>query len=268
MSKSLDSSLRGGNATIVPKLFDHKLFKTKYNCSQPHVVHLQNLLTETLQQRLHFFSRKFLSQIQHTFLGCEVLENFIKIDPETLPFKSYSADLIMSAGPLMLTNDIPGVLKQWYATLKPGGVFMASFFGEDTLRELKDCFLRAEEKLKLSHCLRFFPTVATKDAGMLLQRAGFHLSTADRTRCILQVKNLDELLSILKAMGGNILHNRSRAQLSKEFLKAIEVEYIEHYSSKEKLNVTIDIVCMTGWAIERYAEERLQQSTPKNIGYL
>jgi hypothetical protein len=33
-------------------------------------------------------------------------------------------------------------------------------------------------------------------------------------------------------------------------------------------NVTIDIVCMTGWAIERYAEERIQQDTPKTIGFL
>lgn len=266
--KFLDSRLCENDKNVVPQLFNHKLFKAKYNPSHSLVIQLQNLLIETLQQRLPFFSRNFSSQVQHTLLGCEMLENFIEIDTETLPFKPYSFDLAVSAGPLMLTNDIPGVLKQWYTTLRPGGVFMASFFGEDTLIELKNCFLNIEEKLNFSHSLRFFPTVATKDAGMLLQRAGFHLPTADRTRCVFQVKNLGELLDILKAMGGNILHNRSRAILSKEFLKAIEAEYIESYSSKEKLNVTIDIVCMTGWAIERYAEERLQQNTPKNIGYL
>ena len=167
----------------------------------------------------------------------------------------------------MFTNDIPGVLKQWYAALKPGGVFMASFFGEDTLLELKNCFLKIEDALKLPHYLRFFPTIATKDAGMLLQRAGFYLPTADRTRHVLQVKNMTELLSVLKAMGGNILHGRS-AVLTKKFLKAVEAEYIEHYSSKGQLNITVDIVCMTGWAIESYAEERIQQKTQKNIGYL
>ncbi len=251
----------------VPLIFDHKLFKAKYKHSQPTVVRLQNLLTETLQQRLHFFSRKFLSQVHHDFSGGRAAKNLIEINPETLPFKHHSLDLVISSGPLMCTNDIPGVLKQWYAGLKPGGVFMASFFGEDTLMELKNCFLKVEEALKLPHYLRFFPTVATKDAGMLLQRAGFHLPTADRTRCVFQVKNLDELLNILKAMGGNILHHRS-ATLTKEFLKAVEAQYIEHYSSEGQLNVTVDIVCMTGWAIERYAEERLQQDTPKNIGFL
>lgn len=252
----------------VPLIFDYKIFKAKYKHSHPNVIRLQRLLTETLHKRLHFFSRNFSSQIQHTLLGCEVQKRFIEINPEILPFKPYSFDLVVSAGPLVFTNDIPGVLKQWYASLKLGGVFMAAFFGEDTLMELKNCFISVEEKLKLPHYLRFFPTVATKDAGLLLQRAGFHLPTADRTRHVLQVKNLSELLSILKAMGGNLLHSRSRAHLSKGFLKAIEAEYIKHYSLKEKLNVTVDIVCMTGWAIERYAEERLQQSTTKNIGYL
>lgn len=252
----------------VPSIFDHKLFKEKYKPSQPTVIRLQNLLTETVQQRLHFFSRKFLSQVHHDFSGCRAEKNLIEIHPETLPFKHHSLDLVISSGPLMFTNDIPGVLKQWYAALNPGGVFMAAFFGEDTLMELKNCFLKVEEALKLPHYLRFFPTIATKDAGVLLQRAGFYLPTSDRTRHVFQIECLRELLNVLKALGGNILHNRSDTVLTKEFLKSVEEKYIEQYSSKGRLNVTIDIVCMTGWAIERYAEERLQQNTPKNIGYL
>ena len=196
------------------------------------------------------------------------MESLIEIDSETLPFKPHSFDLIFSAGPFMFTNDIPGVLKQWYASLKPGGVFMASFLGEDNLIELKECFLNAEEAMGLPHYLRFFPTIATKDAGMLMQRAGFHLPTADRTRHIFQVGSLSELLSILKAMSGNVLYDRSNAALTKNFLKAVEEDYFKRYSSEGQLNVTIDIVCMTGWAIERYAEERIQQDTPKTIGFI
>ncbi len=257
----------------VPTIFDHQLFKAKCIYSQPNVIKLQKLLSETLQQRLALFSRKFPIQIHHDFSGCRVQENFvqencIEIDPEILPLKHHSFDLAISSGPLMYTNDIPGVLKQWYAALKPSGVFMASFFGEDTLIELKNCFLSVEEALKLPHCLRFFPTIATKDAGMLLQRAGFNLPTADRSRHVFQVECLNELLNTLKAMGGNILHNRSSAMLSNEFLKAVEVEYFQRYACDGCLNVTVDIVCMTGWAIERYAEERIQQNTPKSIGYL
>jgi len=58
------------------------------------------------------------------------------------------------------------------------------------------------------------------------------------------------------------------AALTKKFLKAVEEDYFKRYSSEGQLNVTIDIVCMTGWAIERYAEERIQQDTPKTIGFI
>lgn len=232
------------------------------------VAKLQNLLTKTLTARMCLFSRKFPVKVQHNFNQCTCQESIIEIHPEILPFKQHSIDLILSAGPLMFTNDVPGVLKQWFSALKPGGIFMAAFFGEDTLKELKDCFLEAEEKLRTPHELRFFPTIATKDAGMLMQRAGFHLPTADRTRHVFQVASLAELLNVLKALGGNILHNRSSTALTKEFLNLVEANYRKRYAIEANLNVTIDIVCMTGWAIERYADERIHQQTPKSIGYL
>ncbi len=253
---------------MLPNIFDNKFLKNKIHYEHPVVVELQNLLNQTLQERLSLFSRNFSFKVLHELTHCRVADNFIEIDPEILPFKHHSFDLIFSAGPLMLTNDIPGVLKQWYAALKPGGVFMAAFIGEDSLAELKNCFLSVEEAYRLPHHLRFFPTVATKDAGMLMQRAGFHLPTADRTRHVFKVSTLFELLKAIKAMGGNLLHNKSKSQLTKEFLKAVEVEYFKRYPHSDKLIVTVDIICMSGWAIEYYGDERIQQNTRKSMGYL
>ncbi len=56
--------------------------------------------------------------------------------------------------------------------------------------------------------------------------------------------------------------------LGKEFLKLVAAEYGKRYAVGDKLNVTIDVICITGWAVERYADERIQQQTPKQIGYL
>lgn len=252
----------------VPKIFDNSLLKTKIKHSHPEVIKIQAFLNDILQQRLCFFSRNFSLKAHHDFVKCVAIKKFIKINPEMLPFKPHSFDLVFSAGPLMFTNDIPGVLKQWHASLKPGGVFMASFLGEDSLMELKKCFVNAEEAMGLPHYLRFFPTIATKDAGMLMQRTGFHLPTADRTRHVFQAKSLSALMSILKVMGGNVLYDKSNVALTKKFFKVVEEDYFKRYSSEGQLNVTIDIVCMTGWAIERYAEERIQQDTPKTIGFI
>jgi SAM-dependent methyltransferase len=256
----------------VPQLFDYPRFKSRLSKNHATVMKLQTLLEQALQSRIELFSRKFPVKVFHNFSTCQVQDlsqDFnIEIDPEVIPFKNQSLDLALSAGPIMFTNDIPGILKQWYAALKPGGVFMAAFFGENSLIELKDCFLSAEEKLNIPHTLRFSPTIATKDAGMLMQRAEFHSPTADRTHQLFQVQSLSEILNSLKAMGGNILHERSTTRLSKEFLKVVEAEYHKRYASETKLNVTIDIVCMTGWAIELYTDERIHQQTTKSIGYI
>lgn len=255
----------------VPQIFDNKSLKIDY--TNEFVLNFQGLLIKTLQERLQLFSRKFPIQVFHRIGSSSQaqfgnLKSIIATDLELLPFKNQSIDLALSPGPLTITNDIPGVLKQWYAALKPGGVFMASFLGEDSLKELKECFLSTEEALKLPHSLRFFPTVATKDAGMLAQRAGFHLPTADKTRHTFCVRNFKELLKILKATGGNILHDKSSQPLSRQFLQLAEENYQSKYASQNGLNVTVDIVCMTGWAIERYADERIQQHKQKTLGYL
>ena len=251
----------------VPQLFDYKRFRLHTRPNNKLVIKLQGLLDEILQERISLFSRTFPIKVIHDFSVCHLQDSTIQIDPELIPFKTHSLDLALSSGPLMFTNDIPGVLKQWYAALKPGGVFMAAFFGEESLIELKECFFKAEEKLQISHELRFFPTIATKDAGLLVQRAGFHSPTADKTRLTLHAKNLTDLLHTLKALGGNILHERSRSSISKKFLNTVESEYHKSYSDESGLRVTVDIVCMTGWAIERCANELINQQTPK-IGYL
>ena len=239
----------------VPQIFDYQRFKSRIKQTHINVMKLQVLLNEVLEERLDLFSRNFSVKIIHDFMGCHLQNWNIQTGPELIPFKQNSLDLILSAGPLMFTNDVPGVLRQWCTALKPGGVFMAALLGEESLIELKECFFRAEEKLQMLHTARFLPTIATKDAGMLMQRAGFYLPTSDKTCITFKAEGLKDILQSLKAMGGNILYDRSKLGLSKEFLHLVESEYIKNYSDNSGLNVTVDIVCMTGWAIERYAEE-------------
>lgn len=232
---------------MLPNIFSNRTLKKKVQYRNHIVIELQDLLTQSLQQRLSFFSKKFLSEVWHELVSCRIQNNLVEINPDLLPFREHSFDLICSAGPLMFTNDIPGVLKQWYQALKHGGVFMASFVGENSLMELKNSFFKVEESNGFPHYLHFFPTVATRDAGMLMQRAGFSLPTADRSSYVFKVNTLLELLNILKIMGGkDVLVNASNLRMTKKVLKEVEEEYFKQYSQNGQLIVSVDIVCMTG----------------------
>ncbi|MCE2716716.1 MAG: hypothetical protein ACK4V2_06535 [Pseudomonadota bacterium] len=240
------------------KIFDNGILRKKIQHKYSTVIDLQNLLTQTLQQRLSLFSKKFVSEVWHELAGCRIEKYFVEVNPDMIPFRGVGFDLACSAGPLMFTNDVPGILKQWHQALRHNGVFMASFIGENSLMELKECFFKIEESFSVPHHLRFFPTIATKDAGMLMQRAGFYLPTADRIQHVFKVGSLGELLNALKAMGGNILYEKSNSAITRGFLKAVEKEYFNRYSCSGQLLVSIDIVCMTGWALKDNNEQQIK----------
>lgn len=252
-----------------PKIFNIKAFLNRYKPFDSKTIFLENILYETLKDRLGFFSKKFESTIEQRFNKFKFSNFLIEGDLEILPFTSHKFDLALSIGSLLITNDIPGVLKQWRACLKPGGVFMGAFFGNETLHELKASMYKVEEKLKVKHCMRFLPMIQTKDAGALMYRAGFASPSSDLTRHTFYAENIWEIFQILRAMGGNCCYQNSRSEiLSRAFIQELESIYAKDYSTTQGLPVTIDVVALTGWAIEMNSQQLLQQQKVKSIGLL
>src|SRR5690348_13306070 len=67
-------------------------------------------------------------------------------DPEALPFRDGSLDLVVSALALHFVNDLPGTLVQIRRALKPDGLLLAALAGGDTLTELRQSFAAAEDR--------------------------------------------------------------------------------------------------------------------------
>ena len=65
-------------------------------------------------------------------------------DAEHLPFTENSFDLIFSASTLQWCNDVQSVYRDCFRVLKPGGLFIFSTFGPDTLKELRACFAQID----------------------------------------------------------------------------------------------------------------------------
>ena len=171
------------------------------------------------------------------------------MDDELLCFKEQSFDLIISNLNLHFINDIPQNLVAIKNLLKPDGMFIASFFGEENLKELKDVFLQTEQKIYGGISPRIAPNIDVKTAGMLLQKAGFVDVVSQKHRFEVEYSHPEKLLDDLKNMGeSNIINDRSRKFMTKSVLFDLTNLYQKLYSTKNNQSLaTFEIIILTGW---------------------
>jgi SAM-dependent methyltransferase len=171
-------------------------------------------------------------------------------DTEALPLTSISLDLAVSALSLQFVNDLPGTLAQIRRALKPDGLFLAALIGGDTLTELRQAFAAAETEIEGGLSPRVAPMIEVRDAGALLQRAGFALPVTDVDRVVVRYDNAFALMRDLRRMGAtNILNERRRTPLRRATLLRMAQIYSERFTDADgRIRATFDIVWMSGWA--------------------
>lgn len=181
------------------------------------------------------------------FLGSEP---GIVAAPETLPLEPESIDLAVSLLAFQEMNDIPGMLIQIRRALKPDGLFLGAFAGSGTLAELRESLLAAETEIRGGASPRVIPFTDVRDAGALLQRAGFALPVADIETVTVRYDSAFGLIADLRAMGAaNALVARSRRPATRAlFARAAEI-YAERFSDPDgRVRATFSFVWMSGWA--------------------
>lgn len=190
------------------------------------------------------------------------------MDDENLCFKEQSFDLVLSNLNLHFINDIPQNLIAIRKLLKPNGLFIASFFGEENLKELKEAFLETEQEIYGGITPRIAPNVDVKTAGMLLQKAGFVDVVAQKHSFEVDYSDPKKLFQDLRNMGeANILEGRSRKFMTKKFLFNLTQTYKNLYSARKNdpsqnfltenftlpqgegngVVTTFEIIILTGW---------------------
>jgi SAM-dependent methyltransferase len=168
---------------------------------------------------------------------------------ETVPLEPETADLIVSPLSLHLTQDTPGVLIQINRALKPDGLFLGAMPGAGTLGELREALIAAESELSGGAAPRVIPFPDIRDAGALMQRAGFALPVTDVDTLTVRYSDMFGLMRDLRAMGmANPLSGRSRRPASRAlFLRAAEL-YAERFSDPDgRIRATFRIIHMSGW---------------------
>ncbi len=171
-------------------------------------------------------------------------------DEEALPFAPQSFDLIVSVLGLHWVNDLPGALIQIRQALKPDGLFLGALLGGETLTELRAALIEAELAEEGGASPRVAPFAELRDAGGLLQRAGFALPVADADRLAVSYAHALALMCELRAMGeSNVLIERRRGFTRRATLARAAAIYAEKFAEADgRLRASFEIVTLTGWA--------------------
>ncbi|NTU77137.1 MAG: methyltransferase domain-containing protein [Alphaproteobacteria bacterium] len=176
-------------------------------------------------------------------------------DEEHLPFAPQSFDLVLSNLSLHWVNDLPGVLSQIHQILKPGGLFLATLLGGETLHELRICLRDAEIALTSGASPRLSPMIELPRAGELLARAGFHLPVADRETLTLAYQDMFALMRDLRGMGEtNALRKRRRTFTRRQLFTEAARLYASRFPSDDgSLTATFEVIFLHVWKEERFA---------------
>ncbi len=181
-------------------------------------------------------------------------------DEEFLPFAPNTFDLIVSNLSLHWVNDLPGSLLQINRCLKPDGLFIGTMFGIESLRELRQCLSEAEMEIDGGLSPRVSPFADVRDAGMLLQRAGFTLPVVDADAIDVRYENPIKLLKDLKGMAENnkVLERRKTFTKRSLIFSALQ-KYIEEFQGDDgRVPATFQIMYMTAWKDDPSQQKPLQ----------
>jgi SAM-dependent methyltransferase len=174
----------------------------------------------------------------------------VAADEEHLPFAPASFDLVVANLSLHWVNDLPGALAQIRRILRPDGLLLASLLGGRTLEELRLCLLEAESEVAGGASPRVSPSMETRDAGALLQRAGFALPVADADLIDVSYPDALALMRDLRGMGEtNATAGRTRRFTRREVVLRAAAIYARRFARPDgRIRASFEIVTLTGWA--------------------
>jgi malonyl-CoA O-methyltransferase len=178
------------------------------------------------------------------WLGLDA-QQLVCADLERLPLAAAGVGLVWSNLALQWCNELDLAFSEAQRVLQPGGLFMFSTLGPDTLKEL-----RAAAGSDHVHVSRF---IDMHDIGDALVRAGFTAPVLDVERFTLTYDDALAAMRDLKAIGAhNAAAGRPRGLGGRGFLQRL-VEGYEQFRQQGKLPATYEVVYGHAWKPESAA---------------
>ena len=238
-----------------PQLTDRTaLTRARARATRAPETFLHDLASTEIEDRLAMVKKSFSSAAVVTgnagFWADIFPQARIVADDDMLDLAPGTCDLVIHAMALHWANDPVGQLIQCQRALKPDGLFLAVFFGGQTLHELRAALGQAEIELSGGLSPRVAPMAEIRDLGGLLMRAGFALPVADAVPVTTSYASPLHLMRELRAMGeGNALMGRLRHFTRPSLFTRAEALYRAHFSDPDgRVRATFDLIFLLGWA--------------------
>ncbi len=215
---------------------------------------LQEEAATELSERQGLVNRAFTAQAVITpfpEIWAQRLPNArIVSDEEALDLETGAHDLVIHALCLHWSNDPVGQLIQCRRALRPDGLFLGALFGGQTLVELRAALAEAEAEVSGGLSPRVAPMAEIRDAGGLLQRAGFALPVADSVTQTVTYADPLALMRDLRAMGeANALAGRLRRFTPRRVIETAAARYRAAFAGPEgRIRATFETIYLAGWA--------------------
>ncbi|MFK7855790.1 MAG: methyltransferase domain-containing protein [Granulosicoccus sp.] len=162
----------------------------------------------------------------------------VACDPHALPFANESFDLVVSNLMLPWCHSPHRVFEEAARILCPGGAFMFTSAGPDTLLEYRAAWARVDSQL------HSFGLIDMHDLGDTLMASGFAAPVLDRDNLIVDYPSIDALQEELRFVGAaNLAMGRRQGLMS----RAVRCRLQEAVTAGARFSVTLELVQGHGW---------------------
>ncbi len=167
-------------------------------------------------------------------------------DIEDLPFSDNSFDLVFSSLSMQWCNDLNAALLEAKRVLKPGGLFVFTTFGPDTLKELRHSWSKVDGA---NHVNQF---IDMHDIGDALLQDGFAEPVMEAEILTVTYNSVDEIMHDLKAIGASVTAGvtqqgqAGRGLGGKSILQTVRQTY-EKFRQENLLPASYEVIYGHAW---------------------
>lgn len=262
-----------------PRLFDPAQLARNLRRRPTRESFVRDLVFDDLADRLGAHMRNFADAVLIA-PDADLLPNQVATASGTVQFRKVEAfageddfpalpegnfDLIVSLLHLQAVNDVPGHMARLRARLRPDGLLLVAMIGGESLSELREAFLAADLAVAGGASARVAPMAQVRDAGALLQRAGFALPVADVETHRVRYANAFALMAELKTLGAaNPLADRPRRFATRNLLAQAAAAYQEASADSDgRVRATLEVIWLAGWVPHESQQKPLRPGSAK-----